>query len=362
MTASLRRVLEILALGAVPIAALVLGLSTFASQDRLALDFHEEVYPQAEAVVRGDDPYPAPGAAITDTTNAVWPIAAVLPAVPLTALPPRAADWVATALVLACLVGALWVLGVRDWRVYGVTLLWPSVIDAYQTANVTLPLVLLLALTWRYRDRPFVAGLALGVALALKFFLWPVVLWLAATGRRWAAATSVAVAAVSIVALLPFISLRDYLQLLRDLGEAFDGLSYTPYALFIDLGISTSIARAATVLLGGALLALAWRRRSLGLAIAAALCLSPIVWRHFFALLLVPLALSRPRFDVAWLLPLGLWAGTGTFNGETWQTATVLGFVALTFAVCELRPTATAVPATGSQRPLLPAPGRATDV
>ena len=81
-----------------------------------------------------------PAAAITDTANAIWPIAAVLPAVPLTALSPAAADWIATFFVLACLVGALWMLGVRDWRIYGVTLLWPSVIDAYQTANVTLPL------------------------------------------------------------------------------------------------------------------------------------------------------------------------------------------------------------------------------
>ena len=88
------------------------------------------------------------------------------------------------------------------------------------------------------------------------------------------------------------------------------------------------------------LLALAWRRRSLGLAIAAALCLSPIVWRHFFVLLLVPLALSRPRFDAVWLIPIGLWVGDGTFNGAPWQTACVLGLVALTFALCELRPSA----------------------
>ena len=49
-------------------------------------------------------------------SNALWPIAAVLPVVPLTALPPGVADWVATALVIAALVGALWLLDVRDWR------------------------------------------------------------------------------------------------------------------------------------------------------------------------------------------------------------------------------------------------------
>ena len=67
-------------------------------------------------------------------------MAAVLPVVPLTALPPGVADWLATALVLATLVAALWLLDVRDWRIYGVVLLWPSVIEAIQTANASLPL------------------------------------------------------------------------------------------------------------------------------------------------------------------------------------------------------------------------------
>ena len=202
----------------------------------------------------------------------MWPIAAVLPAVPLTALPPRAADWIATAFVLACLAGALWALEVRDWRVYSITLLWPPVVDAYQTANVTLPLALLVALMWRYRDRRLVAGLALGAALALKFFLWPVVVWLAATGRWRAAAISAALAAASLLALLPFISLPDYFRLLRDLGDTFDGLSYTPYALLVDLGASSAMAHAVAALVGAVVLVLAWRRRSFGLAIAAALC------------------------------------------------------------------------------------------
>ena len=43
MTPAMRRVLELVALAVVPLAALVIGLATFADQDRLALDFHEEV-------------------------------------------------------------------------------------------------------------------------------------------------------------------------------------------------------------------------------------------------------------------------------------------------------------------------------
>ena len=113
--------------------------------------------------------YPPPDADLSDGTNAIWPMAAVLPVVPLTALPADAADWVVSAArARDCSSPRSGCFEVRDWRVYGVTLLWPPVIDAYQTGNVTLPLALLVALTWRYRDRAAPTGIALGVALALE--------------------------------------------------------------------------------------------------------------------------------------------------------------------------------------------------
>ena len=348
MRAALVRVGEISAFAVLPLVALAIGLSTFSSQDRVALDFHHELYPQAQFVVDGKDPYPPPDADLSDGTNGIWPMAAVLPVVPLTALSPAAADWVATAIVLATLVASLWVLGVRDWRAYGVTLLWPPVIDAYQTANVTLPLALLVALTWRYRDRTLVAGCSLGAALALKFFLWPVAVWLLATGRRGAAGLAVAAGAASVLLLLPWIDPLDYARLIRNLSDTFDGLSYTPYALLVDLGLPSGVSRALTFVLGASILALAWRRRSLGLALGAALVFSPIVWRHFFALLLVPLAIARPRFDVVWLLPLGFWLVPGTYNGSTAQTALALGLTAVVLGVCELRPRASHAPILSS--------------
>ena len=86
MTSAARKAVEITALGVVPLLSLALGLATFAGQDRLALDFHQELYPQAQAVVHGRDAYPPPDADLSDGTNAIWPLAAVLPVVPLTAL------------------------------------------------------------------------------------------------------------------------------------------------------------------------------------------------------------------------------------------------------------------------------------
>jgi hypothetical protein len=335
---SLLKSAELLFLGVVPVLGLVLALWAYAGDDRLALDFHHELYRQADAVVHGRDAYESPDADLSDRANRLWPMAAVLPVVPLTALPAGVADWLATALVLAALVGALWLLEVRDWRVYGVVLLWPATIEAIQTANASLPLTLLVAIMWRYREHAVPAGLALGYGIAVKLFLWPVAVWLALVGRVRAAVVAALAAAASLLFLLPFIGIGEYVRLLRALGDEFEHETYTVFALLTDLGAPDTAARAVTVALGIGVLALAWRRRSLGLAIAAALVLSPIVWRHFFVLLLVPLALSRPRFDAVWLIPIGLWVGDGTFNGAPWQTACVLGLVTLTFALCELRP------------------------
>jgi hypothetical protein len=334
------RATELLLLGAVPVLAVVLALSAYAADDRLALDFHHEVYRQAEAVADGRDAYESPNADLSDRSNLVWPMAAVLPVVPLTAVPPAVADWLATLAVIACLVATLAVLRVRDWRIYGVVLLWPAVIEGVQTANASLPLTLLVAVMWRYRDRAGIAGAALGYAVAVKLFLWPVVVWLALVGRRRAAAVAAVVAAASLLLVLPFIGLADYAQLLRNIGETFAHEAYTPFALLTDLGLPDTPARILTVALGLGVLALAVKRRSLGLALAAALVLSPIVWRHFFTLLLVPLAVSRPRFDVVWLLPVGMWVGDGTFNGAPWQTAIVLVLAAATIALCERAPEA----------------------
>jgi hypothetical protein len=218
---------------------------------------------------------------------------------------------------------------------------------------VTLPLVLLVALTWRYRDRTATAGIALGIALALKFFLWPVLLWLAVVRRTTAALVAAALATASLLLLLPFTSIGDYLALLRNLSDTFDGLSYTLYALLVDLGAPSSLARAATLAAGAVVLALAWRRRSLGLFVGAALLLSPIVWRHFFALLVVPLALARPRFDWVWLVPLAFWFVPGTYNGAPWQTALGLAVGAATVALAERESSAKAlgsVPLSGITR------------
>ena len=62
-----------------------------------------------------------------------------------------------------------------------------SVVHGLFYGNLTVLLVLPLALAWRYRDRARVVGLAVGVAVAAKLFVWPLVVWLLLT-RRFRAA------------------------------------------------------------------------------------------------------------------------------------------------------------------------------
>ena len=62
------------------------------------------------------------------------------------------------------------------------------------------------------------------------------------------------------------------------------------------------------------LLVVAWRaaqqndgdRRALTLALAAGFVLTPILWLHYLVLLVVPIALARPRLSLLWFVPLSL--------------------------------------------------------
>jgi len=329
------RSLQITFFAVVPLVSLVLLLVTFSDQHRVGLDFTTAYY-QAGLVLDGLNPYASPDADVSGGSIGAWPIAAILPAVPLTVFPSGVAVWIASALALASLLATLLVLGVRDWRVAGLLLLWPCAIDAYQTANVSALLALLTALGWRYRDRSIVAGVALGASVALKFFLWPVVAWYAVTRRVAAAVIAMLITAASLLLVTPFVSLGDYLRLVGNLSDTFDEKSYTTFALFVGLGFSDGAARGITVALGAGLFALGWRRGSLGLAIATAFVLSPIIWRHYFVVLAVPMAISFPRLHPAWAIPLGFWLVPGTYNGGTWQVAVALATAGATVAAAEL--------------------------
>ena len=222
--------------------------------------------------------------------------------------------------------------GIRDWRCYGAAFLWAPVGFGIQTANLSLLLLLGLALLWRLRHKVGATALVLGSLISLKLFLWPLVIWLLATRRYLAAVWSLLLAlTISLLswAVLGFAGFHDYPRVARIFVSYYEKTSYTPYAFLVSLGASEPFARVGGLAVGMAALggcALAARRRrsdkaSFTFAVAAALLCSPIVWLHYFALLLVPLALLSPGFSVAWLLPVILWACPVGAPTSAWKFA-----------------------------------------
>jgi hypothetical protein len=298
-------------------------------------DFHHEIYPQAKEMLAGRNPYPPPDFDPTVAPNFIWPPVVAFLHAPLTVLPIGAADFVMVVLGLAGFALALWLVGVRDWRVYGVVALWPQVAGEMRVSHLTPALCVLAALVWRTRHSRSAPGLAAGAAVALKFFVWPLTVWLASRRRYGAAALALGIASASLLLVVPFTPLDDYIRALLQLGRGFDQDAYTLFGLVVQSGGPEWLGRAVTLVAGVALLAATWRWRSFSLALAAALTLSPIVWLDYFAIAAVALAIARPRLSAVWFLPLATWgmSGAGFGTGDAGEIARLLLVFAVVFAV-----------------------------
>ncbi len=93
------------------------------------------------------------------------------------------------------------------------------------------------------------------------------------------------------------------------------------------LGLGEIAGRVLAIAVGTSLLAwcavLARRgdeARSFTCAVAATLAWSPIVWLHYLVVLLVPMAIHRPRFTPLWLLPVLLWITPKPGYSEGFET------------------------------------------
>jgi multidrug efflux pump subunit AcrA (membrane-fusion protein) len=104
-----------------------------------------------------------------------------------------------------------------------------------QTANITVLVTVLIATMWYERKRAR-AGLWAGLAVGVKLFAWPVLVWLAAT-RRWRAlGIALGVQAVGILITLPYLSVGDRIskgqilciieamKIMNEIESEFDGV------------------------------------------------------------------------------------------------------------------------------------------
>jgi hypothetical protein len=276
-----------------------------------------DFYLAAHAVLSGKSPYQIdlpPG-----WLGYVYPPLLAWLMTPLTLLPVAVAVSLWALLSVLFVVAALWVLGVRDWRCYPVALLSPFNRSAIEFGAIEGLLVLAVSLSWRYRDTRVQASLAGGLSIALKLYVWPLALWYGLSGRtRTAFLTCVATVGFVLVpwALIGFQDLKSYPSLVRDVADQ-QANSWSLVALAEGLDFAPTFARTLSLAVGVCLLFLSYRaarapgdtkevrdRRSFTLAIAAALALTPVVWNHYLLLLIVPVALARPRLSGLWGLPL----------------------------------------------------------
>jgi Glycosyltransferase family 87 len=322
----------------------------------------------ADDVRAGDNPYVSPDSyvnpdSVTEQAQAPYaypPLLAIV-LIPATVLPDDVGGSspvgvLVSLFLIACVVGTLALLDVRDWRCYPIALLYPPTLENVEYGAIGPALALLVALAWRYRDRVGRVAAALGAAVALKVFLWPLVVWLAAT-RRWKAAVGAAVVAAGLAlaswAAIGFDGIADYPELLRRLSDVEAENSYSAYAILVAVGLSSTLAHVVVAVVAAGLLGLGWRaartggdgdRRSFTYALAAGFVLTPILWLHYLVLLVVPIALARPRLSGLWLVPLAMTVFElldlyrGWPRGDGWSLLSVAAVVTVVFAGAIRRP------------------------
>ncbi|HUZ85143.1 MAG TPA: glycosyltransferase 87 family protein [Gaiellales bacterium] len=308
LTRAARRV----AIHAVPVTFTAWLIGATAGTRLWAADFTHSFLPAAALLLHGHSPYP-PLSAPPSGSAFVYPPLLAIALLPFAVAPSWIASAVFVVLVFAALAGTLLALGVRDLRCYSIALLWPAVVATVQTASISLALALAVALAWRWRAMPRRQVAVVALAIVAKLFLWPLLIWLAAIGglRRGVAAGAAATAVgLGSWMAIGFAGLDSYVPLLRRLGAAEGPTGYTFSHLSAAAGLGAGAGTAVAYATAACLLAAVWvtgRRghaaESLALCLAAALIASPIVWLHYFALLLVPVALAAPTLSRLWLLP-----------------------------------------------------------
>jgi Glycosyltransferase family 87 len=305
-----RRPIELAVFGEVPAMFIVL-LSWFVAGHGGGWDF--AIFRHAgDAVVHGHSPYVHPTVQVFEADDKfVYPMPYAIAFVPFVALPERVGAVCFVLLAVSAVLLSVRLLGVRDRRCYGAALLGLPVIGSLALGTIGPFLLLLCAAAWRYRHHAR-AGVLLAVAAAAKLFLWPLLVWLLVTRRyrAFAAAVATIVLIVGVWAGVDPSGLRRYPETVRLLNDAQSWKSYSVQTLMLSLHASRhTAALVGWVVAAAAVAAIVLLRRrgdraTFATAICAALIATPILWMHYLVLLIVPIALARPRLAPLWVVPM----------------------------------------------------------
>jgi alpha-1,2-mannosyltransferase len=330
---SRRRIVDLAVFGEVPLLA-VGWFAWFTFGHGGGRDF--AIFRQAgDAVLHGRTPYVAPTLhALAANDRFVYPTPFAYPFVPFALIPERPAAVLFLLCSSAALVAGLLLLGVRDWRCHGAAFLGAPVMGALGVGAIEPFLLLLVAAGWRLRKSIWV-GVLFAVAAAAKFFLWPLLVWVLVT-RRYRASVASAATLTAIAGVWLLADPRGaewYPRTLERLNEVQRWKSYSVQTLAVSLGASNAFAAGLVVAACAIGVILVFRTRaderaSLAVGVGVALVAVPVLWLHYLALLLVPVALYRPRLAAIWLLPVVLWVTPHPESlGSVWRIAVVLAVV-----------------------------------
>ena len=314
----LRSAAGVLCFVVVPLVVTALVALVAARHGLFAANFHTSFWTAGDRLLHGRSLYEASASDIASGIGFPYSSLTGLILVPFALLPVALADAIAVIASIIALVLSLRVLNVTDYRVYGAALLWVPVISAWQLSNFTLILGLGIALLWHHRDRPVVSGILFAVLVSLKVIVWPLGIWLLATRRYaalwWAIAYGL-VLNLAAWAVVGFSEVSAYWQLSKAVTRVQELKSYNMVAFGQLHGMARASAYGLQLVLATVVtvycVALGRRHRTeASLVVSVALCLlfAPVVHLHYLALLVIPLAIVRPRLGAVWLLPIVMFA------------------------------------------------------
>lgn len=331
-------------------AALVTALAQLWLQARgsqYGFDFRGGIWGAGRAVLAGRSPYPLPDAAVllAHPNGFINPPPLALLGVLLAPLPFAAAVAVFNLLCVAGLVLALRLVGMRDWMGVLVAVCCFPFVSSLALGQPDGLLALGAAIAWRQRGTTS-GALAVSALIAAKLLAWPLVLWLLATRRAREAAIAAA-GAIAITlgswACLGFRGLTQYPRLLNADTRVFETHAHSLMTALARSGLALGPAAVLSVILaaGAAAAVVALSRRSdLGIFTAAltlGILASPIVWQHYFVVLLISLgATRRTRDPLCWVLMLSLWispAETPATLAQAWLIPVLAVALALRIGV-----------------------------
>lgn len=278
-------------------------------------------YTAANTLLSGKSPYPTPGTGVVRGGHAfVYPITTLAYFIPFTTLPYNVAlDLFRVAEIGLILVSVKLLLKNEANFAVGVLILVSSfAITALQVLSVEPILLFFIALSWRYRNSVFIGSISLALAIGVKLFLLPLLLWYLLSKRYRAFSISVFAVIILIAPTGFFVSsLTAYYHILQRLSgyESASGLSLVSlldilvHSETVAFWLTASLALVFTLLLVYVKKKIDPPDRYLFAAIVLwSLIESPIVWSHYFLIsVAVVLLLFQTPLGTMSLYAIGSW-------------------------------------------------------